>query len=86
MCVCTRRTDGVLSLDGSGCDVSYLFPFCCPRDFDIIEDGWTVFSVELEFSRLKTISDDWRISDVNKNFAVSSMRSVTERRVCFEGL
>jgi myotubularin-related protein 9 len=59
-----------VSLDGSNYDVTYLFPFCFRRDFDIIEDGWMAFSIELEFSRLKTISDEWRISNVNKNFAV----------------
>ncbi len=57
-------------LDGSTCDVAYLFPFCFPRDFEVIQDGWTAFSVESEFSRLQAISDEWRISDVNKNFAV----------------
>ncbi len=51
--------------------MTYLFPFCFSRNFDIIEDGWTAFSIELEFSRLKTISDEWRITDVNKNFAVN---------------
>ncbi len=57
-------------LDGLNCDVTFLFPFCFPRDFEVIQDGWTAFSVESEFSRLQAISDDWRISDVNKNFAV----------------
>lgn len=57
-------------LDESICDVAFLFPFCFPRDFDVIQDGWTAFSVESEFSRLQAISDEWRISDVNKNFAV----------------
>ena len=38
--------------------------------FDILEDGWTAFPIEAEFSRLKSMSDDWRLSHVNKNFAV----------------
>jgi len=50
--------------------VTLLFPFCFPRDFEVIQDGWTAFSVESEFSRLQAISDEWRISDANKNFAV----------------
>jgi hypothetical protein len=50
--------------------VTFLFPFCFPRDFEVIQDGWTAFSVESEFSRLQAISDEWRISDVNANFAV----------------
>lgn len=58
-------------LDGSKCDVAFLFPFCFPRDFEVIQDGWTAFSVESEFSRLQAISDSWRISDVNKDFAVT---------------
>lgn len=36
----------------------------------MIQDGWTAFSVESEFVRLQAISDEWRISDVNKDFAV----------------
>lgn len=60
----------IIDLDGLKCDVTFLFPFCFPRDFDVIQDGWTAFSVESEFSRLQAISDSWRISDVNKNFAV----------------
>lgn len=59
-------------LDGLTCDVTYLYPFCFQRDFDIIQDGWTICSVEEEFSRLKAISDEWRISDVNRNFTVCS--------------
>lgn len=65
--------------DGLTCDVTYLYPFCFVRDFEIIQDGWTIFSVEEEFSRLKTISDEWRISDVNRNFAIC--RSYPERLI-----
>ena len=50
--------------------MAFLFPFCFPRDFEVIQDGWTAFSVESEFSRLQAISDEWRISDVNKDFTV----------------
>ncbi|CAF1286587.1 unnamed protein product [Rotaria magnacalcarata] len=56
--------------DESTCDVTGLFPFYFPRDFEVIQDGWTAFSVESEFSRLQAISDEWRITDLNKNFAV----------------
>ena len=61
----------ITSTDGSICDVTFLFPFCFPRDFEVIQDGWTAFSVESEFIRLQAISDEWRISDVNKDFAVT---------------
>lgn len=61
---------GDVYLDQSSWDVGTLFPFSFQRDFEMIEDGWNIFSIELEFSRLKTISDDWRLTDVNKNFAV----------------
>ena len=65
-----------LCVDQTSCDVTCLFPFSYSRDFQIIEDGWNLFSIELEFSRLKTISDDWRLSDVNKNFAVGLSREI----------
>ena len=66
----------VLTLDQTSCDVTCLFPFSYSRDFQIIEDGWNLFSIELEFSQLKTISDDWRLTDVNKHFAVCSKRCI----------
>ncbi|CAF1533988.1 unnamed protein product [Adineta ricciae] len=60
----------IANTDGLTCDVTFLFPFCFSRDFDVIQDGWTAFSVESEYSRLQAISDEWRISDVNKDFAI----------------
>ena len=67
----------LIFVDGSICDVTFLFPFCFPRDFEFIQDGWTAFSVESEFSRLQAISDEWRISDVNKNFTVRFQNRVS---------
>ena len=41
--------------------------------FDIMEDGWQAFLPEVEFNQLKkSLGADWRISQVNKDFAVSS--------------
>lgn len=38
--------------------------------YSILEDGFTMFSIETEFSKLLTT--DWRLSTVNKDFAVCS--------------
>ncbi len=57
------------------------FPFFYRPDFKVLEDGWTSFSPEEEFSKLllqhrcsaaaATASDpEWRISHVNRDFSV----------------
>ena len=39
--------------------------------YPVLEDGWTIFQPENEFSRLVQRGDEWRISYVNKDFKVS---------------
>jgi len=51
-------------------DPSLLYPFFYRSSFTIVEDGWTAFSTEAEFSQLVIKSDEWRISHVNKAYAV----------------
>lgn len=48
--------------------VSLLYPFFYRAMYDIIEDGWEAFQIQNEFTKIQ--SDEWRISHVNKNFAV----------------
>jgi len=52
-------------------DPRLMYPFFYRAMFDIVEDGWDAFQLENEFSKIKMYSDDWRISYVNKDFAVS---------------
>ncbi|XP_064100923.1 myotubularin-related protein 9-like [Macrobrachium nipponense] len=40
--------------------------------YTVLEDGWTAFTTESEFSRLIQPGDDWRISYVNKDYKVCS--------------
>jgi myotubularin-related protein 9 len=48
-----------------------LYPFFYRPLFPILEDGWTAFRPETEYSQLVTSqSDEWRISYVNKDFKV----------------
>ncbi|KAI1286005.1 Myotubularin-related protein 9 [Halotydeus destructor] len=51
-------------------DTNWMYPLFYRAMFDIVEDGWEAFQMEQEFSKIKMCSDDWRISHVNKNFAV----------------
>ncbi len=38
---------------------------------EVVEDGWTAFSTEAEFSKLILQSEnEWRISHVNKDYSV----------------
>ena len=47
---------------------AYLFPFFNRESFDIEQDGWSLYSVDKQLERLP--ADDWRISDVNRDFVV----------------
>ncbi len=50
-----------------GCQ--YLYPFFYRPMYSILEDGYTMFRGELEFSKLLA-TDDWRFSTVNKDYSV----------------
>ena len=39
--------------------------------FDVLEDGWTSFLPEVEYSKLLQNKEEWRISHVNKDYSVS---------------
>lgn len=53
-------------------DARLMYPFYYCRSFDIIEDGWQTFELEREYRKILHFSDDWRISNANKNFALCS--------------
>uniref|UniRef100_A0A915JIU4 Myotubularin phosphatase domain-containing protein n=1 Tax=Romanomermis culicivorax TaxID=13658 RepID=A0A915JIU4_ROMCU len=54
-------------------NVKLHYPFFYQCNFRICEDGWNSFNLdENEFIRLLSQSDFWRVSDVNRNFAVCS--------------
>ncbi|KAK8753280.1 hypothetical protein OTU49_003661, partial [Cherax quadricarinatus] len=46
------------------------YPFFYRAMYTVLEDGWTTFMPESEFSRLVQPGDDWRISYVNKDYKV----------------
>ncbi|XP_050502906.1 myotubularin-related protein 9 [Diabrotica virgifera virgifera] len=48
-----------------------LYPFFYRPMYTILEDGYTLFDLEVEFTKL-IASDEWRVSNVNKNFSVCS--------------
>jgi myotubularin-related protein 9 len=51
-----------------------LYPFFYRAMFPILEDGWTAFRPETEYSQLVTSqADEWRISYINKDFSVCWM-------------
>lgn len=50
------------------------YPFIYKPDFKILEDGWSTFQVEIEYSKLiHAFDSEWRISYVNKDFMVDYM-------------
>ncbi|XP_046668990.1 LOW QUALITY PROTEIN: myotubularin-related protein 9 [Homalodisca vitripennis] len=50
-------------------DQTKFYPFFFRPNYPILEDGWTAFQPELEFSKLLQ-GDDWRITYVNSDFKV----------------
>ncbi|XP_017785758.1 PREDICTED: myotubularin-related protein 9 [Nicrophorus vespilloides] len=57
-------------------NASNLYPFFFRPMYSILEDGHTLFKPELEFSKLLA-SDEWRITNVNKNYYVCPTYSST---------
>ena len=56
-------------------DPRLLYPHFYRAMFDLVENGWNAFQIENEFSNILMFSDDWRISSVNKDFAVNLMKT-----------
>ncbi|XP_037502989.2 myotubularin-related protein 9, partial [Rhipicephalus sanguineus] len=48
----------------------WFHPFFYNPSFVIMEDGWSAFTTEQDFAKIKLVSDDWRISSVNHDFSV----------------
>lgn len=55
---------------------SRLYPFFYQPMYNILEDGYTLFKLETEFTKLLA-SDEWRISNVNKDYSVCPTYSAT---------
>lgn len=47
-----------------------MYPFFFRLPHAIVEDGWTAYRPESEFTKL-TLGDEWRLAHINKNFDVS---------------
>ena len=52
-------------------DISLKYPLFFRPMFEVLENGWDAFQPEREFGRFKEISEDWRLSYVNKDYTVS---------------
>ncbi|NWX18838.1 MTMR9 protein, partial [Aegotheles bennettii] len=52
--------------------VTLMYPFFYRPMFEIIEDGWRAFLPEQEFELLSSVTDEWRLSCINKEFSVCS--------------
>lgn len=51
-----------------------LYPFFYRPMYSILEDGYTLFGPEIEFTKLLAC-DDWRITNINKNYTVCNSYS-----------
>ncbi|NWI60761.1 MTMR9 protein, partial [Calyptomena viridis] len=50
--------------------VTLLYPFFYRPMFDILEDGWSSFLPDQEFELLSSMTDEWRLSCINRDFSV----------------
>lgn len=50
-------------------ETQYWYPFFYRPMYSILEDGYTMFRPELEFSKLLA-TDEWRLTTVNKDYSV----------------
>ncbi|XP_054724545.1 myotubularin-related protein 9-like [Uloborus diversus] len=51
-------------------DPRSFYPFFYRALFDILEDGWTSFLPEIEYNKVLQNKEEWRISQVNKDYSV----------------
>ncbi|KAM6279859.1 myotubularin-related protein 9 [Porphyrio hochstetteri] len=52
--------------------VTLMYPFFYRPMFEISEDGWRSFLPDQEFELLSSVTDEWRLSCINKEFSVCS--------------
>ncbi|XP_064304337.1 myotubularin-related protein 9 isoform X3 [Phalacrocorax carbo] len=52
--------------------VTLMYPFFYRPMFEIVEDGWRSFLPDQEFELLSSMTDEWRLSCINKEFSVCS--------------
>ncbi|NXP89862.1 MTMR9 protein, partial [Passerina amoena] len=50
--------------------VTLMYPFFYRPMFEVLEDGWSSFLLEQEFEHLSSVTNEWRLSCVNKDFSV----------------
>ncbi|XP_028857836.1 myotubularin-related protein 9 [Denticeps clupeoides] len=50
--------------------VSLMYPFFYRPMFEVIEDGWNLFLPEESFKDLESMTDEWRLSEVNRDFSI----------------
>ncbi|XP_030345548.1 myotubularin-related protein 9 isoform X2 [Strigops habroptila] len=50
--------------------VTLMYPFFYRPMFEIVEDGWRSFLPDQEFELLSSVTDEWRLSCINKDFSV----------------
>ncbi|XP_014803881.1 PREDICTED: myotubularin-related protein 9 [Calidris pugnax] len=50
--------------------VTLMYPFFYRPMFEIVEDGWRSFMPDQEFELLSSVTDEWRLSCINKEFSV----------------
>lgn len=50
--------------------ITLMYPFFYRPMFEVTEDGWSSFLPEQEFELLALETEDWRLSEVNRDFSV----------------
>lgn len=53
-------------------DCRLFYPFHYRPMFDIVEDGWQTFQLDREYQKILQSTDDWRVSQANKDYKLCS--------------
>ncbi|XP_038627452.1 myotubularin-related protein 9 isoform X1 [Tachyglossus aculeatus] len=66
---CLNIASSIEALSTLG-SVTLMYPFFYRPMFEVGEDGWQAFLPQQEFERVSSVTSDWRLSQVNKDFSV----------------
>uniref|UniRef100_A0A6I8PE04 Myotubularin related protein 9 n=1 Tax=Ornithorhynchus anatinus TaxID=9258 RepID=A0A6I8PE04_ORNAN len=66
---CLNIASSIEALSTLG-SVTLMYPFFYRPMFEVGEDGWQAFLPQQEFERVSSVTGDWRLSHVNKDFSV----------------
>lgn len=60
------------------------YPFFYRAMFEPLEDGWQAFQPENDYPRFKECADEWRVTNINREYKVLTLKYHTKWRTFHE--